>query len=139
MQPLIKWTGSKRTTLSSLLPLFPHNVENYYEPFVGGGSVLYSVNYQNRFANDICQEVIEIFEFVQQDPEKVKNSYRKNWNEFQKDLNHYYLIRESYNKTNNPLDLLFLTRTSYNGLIRYNSNEQFNVGPPFWKKRYKSR
>ena len=36
-------------------------------------------------------------------------------------------IRNEFNKTRNPAYFLFLTRTCYNGLIRYNKNNEFNV------------
>jgi DNA adenine methylase len=38
-QPIIKWTGSKRFLADEIIEYFPSNIETYYEPFVGGGSV----------------------------------------------------------------------------------------------------
>jgi DNA adenine methylase len=40
MKPFLKWVGGKTQILDSVLELFPNEVQNYYEPFVGGGSVL---------------------------------------------------------------------------------------------------
>ncbi len=42
MNPVIKWSGSKRSQASRLIGLFP-KFDTYYEPFLGGGSVLYHV------------------------------------------------------------------------------------------------
>ena len=38
-QPVIKWTGSKRTQADAIINLMPKEIDTYYEPFVGGGSV----------------------------------------------------------------------------------------------------
>ena len=38
----------------------------------------------------------------------------------------YYSIRDDFNKNHSPQDLLFLSRTCVNGLIRFNANGDFN-------------
>ena len=38
-QPVIKWTGSKRSQAGQIISLMPKEIDTYYEPFVGGGSV----------------------------------------------------------------------------------------------------
>lgn len=42
-KPLLKWVGGKYTILNELHQYFPSEIDTYYEPFVGGGSVLLSV------------------------------------------------------------------------------------------------
>jgi len=39
-KPILKWVGGKTQMLDALMSRFPSNIQNYYEPFVGGGSVL---------------------------------------------------------------------------------------------------
>lgn len=36
-QPVIKWSGSKRSQANEIIKYFPKNINTYYEPFVGGG------------------------------------------------------------------------------------------------------
>lgn len=45
----------------------------------------------------------------------------------EKDDAHYYLVRERFNKDHDPLDFLFLNRSCFNGMIRFNKNNEFNV------------
>ena len=39
-QPVIKWSGSKRSQADEIIKYFPTNIYTYYEPFVGGASIL---------------------------------------------------------------------------------------------------
>ena len=41
--PLIKWTGSKRAIAEKIISYFPSTIETYHEPFIGGGSVFFSI------------------------------------------------------------------------------------------------
>ena len=36
MQPVIKWTGSKRSQAGKIISFMPNKIDTYYEPFVGG-------------------------------------------------------------------------------------------------------
>ena len=39
--PIVKWVGGKRQLLDEIIPLFPNEFNCYYEPFFGGGAVLF--------------------------------------------------------------------------------------------------
>lgn len=43
VKPLIKWVGGKTQIIDTLISQFPTRIHNYWEPFVGGGSVLLAV------------------------------------------------------------------------------------------------
>jgi DNA adenine methylase len=43
IKPILKWVGGKTQILDKLIGDFPVNIENYYEPFLGGGSVLFTL------------------------------------------------------------------------------------------------
>lgn len=40
---------------------------------------------------------------------------------------YYYKVRERFNETHEPLDFLFLNRSCFNGMIRFNKEYKFNV------------
>jgi len=127
-QPVIKWSGSKRTQSRELVKLFP-KFKTYYEPFLGGGSILYPLqnNLSSAVCGDICKPLIELWILIQKNPEKLVRSYRLNWDRLQNEgYMVYYEIRDRFNKTQNPEDLFFLSRTCVNGLIRFNRQGQFN-------------
>ncbi len=138
--PLIKWTGSKRSISNDIIKYFPKKIKIYYEPFVGGGSVFFNLlknklyNVDSYIISDINKSLIDFYNLVQQNPFKIIQSYYEHWKIFNKDMNYYYVQREIYNKTKDPLIFYFLTRTCYNGTIRYNSKNEFNTSVHIHRK-----
>ena len=53
-------------------------------------------------------------------PLMLYDSYKYHWENFQQDENYYYEVRSNFNKTKDPFDFFFLTRTCINGKIRFN-------------------
>ena len=130
-QPVIKWSGSKRRIVNEILEKAPHNFALYYEPFLGGGSLLYAIEAKRKYGSDINEPLINLWNLIKHNPEKVYKHYEKHWYMLNNDDNKdayqvYYSIRERFNKFKKPEDLFFLTRTCVNGLIRYNKEGAFN-------------
>ena len=85
-KPLLKWVGGKTQLLDSIVPLIPQSIENYYEPFVGGGSVLFAVltlvnegkiKINNTInAYDSNAKLIEFYTSVQQHPQELYDTIR---------------------------------------------------------------
>lgn len=136
-QPVIKWSGSKRSQSNELLSMFPNEFDTYYEPFVGGGSMLMALlrsdkSVKNYICSDINKDLIELWNYVKQYPKEVSEHYNALWNELNKDddktrkKKFFELIREKYNHEHNPLDFMFIMRTTTNGMPRYNLNGEFN-------------
>ena len=136
-QPAIKWSGSKRSQASNIVSFFPREIDTYYEPFCGGCSVLRAIfNTDIKVNNFICSDInitlISLWQMIKTNPKLVVAEYKKLWEqlnaiadiEVQKRF--YEKIREKFNKEKNPLDFMFLDRTCFNGLIRYNKNGEFN-------------
>lgn len=125
-QPVIKWAGSKRLQASKITALFPP-FETFYDPFVGGGSILSAKKDIKAIAGDICEPLIKLWQLIQKNPSYVIEKYAENWNLLQKKgYTYYYLVRDRFNKEGDATDLLFLSRTCVNGLIRFNLKGKFN-------------
>jgi DNA adenine methylase len=74
-KPFLKWVGGKTQIIEDVMGLFPKCIENYHEPFVGGGSVLFA--YLSRgtktsgkvYASDVNPTLIGVYKNIQKDPE----------------------------------------------------------------------
>lgn len=123
----LKWAGGKQRLLSQIYQYFPSNCHNYFEPFLGGGSVFFGSNYDNCYLNDINKELITTYKVVRDFPEKclkILSSYIDNHCE-----EFYYQIREQTPKIDYEIAarFIYLNRTCFNGLYRVNRRGQFNV------------
>lgn len=136
-QPVIKWSGSKRSQCEDILGYFPHNIETYYEPFCGGCSMLMGlinseIPVKRYVCSDINKDLIALWEKVKYSPDEIYESYVKLWEELNKDNDIYRKRkffeeqRDIYNKTHDPLVFFFIMRTTTNGMPRYNQKGEFN-------------
>lgn len=123
---LLKWTGSKRSQAASIVGLIPAH-ERYFEPFLGGGSVLYLAARPGSVAGDLYGPVIDFWRLAQGAPRSLTDDYYAQWKALQADLpGYFYVVRRRFNESPNPLDLNFLMRTCVNGIVRFNDKEEFN-------------
>ena len=136
-QPAIKWSGSKRSQSHNIVSFFPRKIETYYEPFCGGCSVLRAmldtdIDVGKYVCSDVNITLIGLWQLIKTNPGIVIDEYSKLWKEInskddvaiQKEF--YEKIRSRFNASRNPLDFMFLDRTCFNGLIRYNKDGEFN-------------
>lgn len=136
-QPIIKWSGSKRSQCEDILEYFPQTINTYYEPFCGGCSMLMGLMNSDIFVkryvcSDINKDLIALWEKVKYSPDEIYESYVKLWEELNKDNDIYRKRkffeeqRDIYNKTHDPLVFFFIMRTTTNGMPRYNQKGEFN-------------
>lgn len=137
---LIKWTGSKRKQ-APLIAREAKAYNRYFEPFLGGGALLFLFAHEGAVASDIYEPLISLWKLIQSKPEEVISDYTEKWNALNVEykelqLNHvknadglpkvFYDCRSRFNKTHNPLDLNFIMRTCVNGIVRFNGEGEFN-------------
>lgn len=132
LQPVLKWAGGKRQLLSQMKKFFPLNIDNYYEPFLGGGAVLFHLQPKNAVVNDFNEDLINCYICIKDNLEELIINLKVY--ETKNDPNSYYEIRaidrtDEYKKwtpVQKAARLIYLNRTCYNGLFRMNSSGQFN-------------
>lgn len=125
--PCIKWSGSKRNLAYKIAEFAPQSYGEYYEPFVGGGSVMYAMNLKHGICADKCEPLIEIWKLIQTNPTRLADYYEEKWNQLQQEGQEvYYQTRSDFNLYHRPEDFLFITRTCTNGVIRFNQDGEFN-------------
>lgn len=136
-EPVIKWSGSKRSQAENIINHFPKEIDTYYEPFCGGASVLRrllesDVKVNRYICSDLNDGLIALWNEIKNNPDKVYKHYIKLWNELNMDddkerkKKYFTMVRERFNKEKNPLDFMFIMRTTTNGMPRYNRNGEFN-------------
>jgi DNA adenine methylase len=137
---LIKWTGSKRSQVSYISSIMP-KYRRYFEPFLGGGALLYIAATPASVASDIYRPLIKLWDLIQRSPAKVIENYRAQFNALTSELDeldleklptdkklpaYFYKVRDRFNLTSDPLDLNFIMRTCVNGIVRFNDKGAFN-------------
>lgn len=136
-QPVIKWSGSKRSQCDEIIKRFPKEIDIYYEPFCGGASMLRclldsDIKVKQYTCSDVNSGLIDLWNKIKTNPIDVADNYEIMWNELNIDddkgrkKQYFYKVRDRYNKAHNPYDFMFIMRTTTNGMPRYNKNGEFN-------------
>ena len=133
-KPFVKWVGGKRQLMQELENNFPKQFGTYYEPFLGGGAVMFNLLSKepklscnvSDFNSDLILAYVTIRDKLEKLIESLENhskNYHKNSTEY------YYEIRkqEPKQQIEKVSRLIFLNRTCFNGLYRVNKKGQFNV------------
>jgi DNA adenine methylase len=130
--PPIKIQGIK----TKLVPLIKKIVlvkkdTRWVEPFMGSGVVGFNICPKTALFCDTNPYIIDFYDQINNG--KITSLLVRQYLEHEgqilkdKDAAYYYEVRERFNKEHNPLDFLFLNRSCFNGMIRFNRNYEFNV------------
>lgn len=133
LTPFIKWVGGKRQLLPNLVSFLPKSYKKYYEPFLGGGALLFRLAPKKAVINDSNEELVNAYIQVRDNLEELVQSLKKHQD---KDSKEYYLKVRSYDRDGSILKMsnverasrfIYLNKAGYNGLWRVNSKGQHNV------------
>jgi DNA adenine methylase len=130
--PVIKWVGGKRQLLEAIQKHVPDKFNTYYEPFVGGGAVLFALQPEKAIVNDINSELINLYQVIKDNVAALISDLEKHQN----NADYFYAIREldrdkqkyhSLTAVEKASRLIYLNKTCYNGLFRVNRAGEFNT------------
>jgi DNA adenine methylase len=133
-KPFVKWAGGKRQLIPILNQNLPESFGTYYEPFLGGGALLFHIltdkNGQKCNISDLNSDLVLAYTTIRDRIDALITSLKNHEKNYQKDSeSYYYSIRESNPRSEieKTSRLIFLNRTCFNGLYRVNSKGKFNV------------
>ena len=133
-KPFVKWAGGKRQLIPILNQNLPESFGTYYEPFLGGGALLFHIladkNGQKCSISDLNSDLVLAYTTIRDRIDSLIASLKNHEKNYQKNSeSYYYSIRESNPRSEieKTSRLIFLNRTCFNGLYRVNSKGKFNV------------
>ena len=151
MNPVLKYRGGKSREIPRFLQYIPDGFNRYIEPFFGGGALYFYLEPDNAIINDANSRLMTFYQQLRDDYstmriqlDTLQRLYETNQAEFKKskvlapdervpnaneDL--YYHMRELFNHPDGSflegVIYFFINKTAYSGMIRYNSNGEYNV------------
>ncbi len=139
--PPIKIQGIK----TKIVPLIKKNVvmkkdSVWIEPFMGSGVVGFNIEPHHAIFADTNPHTIEFYNQIKKKNithHSVRTYLEHEGKQLEEgDSAYYNYVRERFNKTHEPLDFLFLNRSCFNGMIRFNKDNKFNVPYGHKPKRF---
>lgn len=134
MKPFTKWVGGKTQLLPKLESFIPQKYNKYYEPFIGGGALLFRLQPKKAIINDMNKELINIYQVIKDQPIQLLALLQQHQERNSKE---YFLKIRSLDRKDEfayenggverAARILYLLKTDFNGLYRVNSKGQFNV------------
>ena len=70
-KPFVKWAGGKRQIIDKLIKYVPYDFNTYYEPFVGGGALLFELSPKNAVINDYNKELMNVYDVLCDDSKSL--------------------------------------------------------------------
>lgn len=134
--PFVKWAGGKRQLLVQIRERMPEKYNKYYEPFVGGGAVVFELLPEKAVINDINRSLVNAYKQICDSPKAFIDAVNQLDSEMWEDgKEYYYSLREHYNdklmREEFDVELaalfVFINKHCFNGLYRVNGKGLFNV------------
>lgn len=135
--PPIKCQGIKTKLISFIAKNISWKGDGkWIEPFLGSGVVAFNLQPERAVLSDTNKHIINFYQEIQSNQINkavLRDALSEMGNKlFLKGEDYYYEVRESFNSNHDSISFLFLNRSCFNGLMRFNSKGKFNV--PFCRK-----
>jgi DNA adenine methylase len=134
--PVVKWAGGKQGIAPELVRHFPTRFDRYYDPFVGGGSVFFTLHPPKAVIGDLNDWLLDTYEAVRTDVSRVTRLL----DGLKNTKDEYLRIRKippaQLDLFHRAAHLIYLNKTCFRGLFRVNRHGQFNVPYGQYDRRY---
>lgn len=129
-----QYQGSKRALAALILQYLPQETTRLVEPFCGSAALSIATAARGRakefWLNDFNAPLAGLLSLIVNSPRELGKFYTELWRADHTDaLEHYYQVRESFNRTQDARLLLYLLARCVKGAVRYNSDGLFNQSP----------
>lgn len=151
------YVGDKYKLMKQLVNLLPNEVDTFYEPFTGGGTVFLNIKANKYVLNDIDKHLVNIHKYLisnADEPDKFYNATQKIITKYKLSRSYKedivpYALKKQYKKTyyahfnrngydklkttvnnyikNDPLKLYLLLIYGFNRMLRFNGGGKFNL------------
>ena len=95
----LRWVGSKRRLVASLLDLVPARFDRYFEPFAGSAALFFAMAPANPVLGDINPELMNAYRVLADQTEELVSLVHG----FDRDGQSYYLLRAVHALSLDPL------------------------------------
>jgi DNA adenine methylase len=134
--PILKWAGGKQILARTLGQYFPRRFGRYYEPFVGGGSVLFTVCPEQAVIGDLNGWLLATYQAVRTDYKRVAGILNGMVNTKKEFLRIRGIDPSTLDLPTRAAHLIYLNKTCFRGLFRVNRQGRFNVPYGQYARRY---
>ncbi|MCI9653615.1 MAG: DNA adenine methylase [Acholeplasmatales bacterium] len=139
VMPVVKWVGGKRQLFDEIKSCIPKTYKIYYEPFFGGGAVLFALQPKKAVINDLNDSLIKTYKVIKENTDELiaSLSLHENTSDYFYEIRNEDLYPETFNLKSDvevASRLIYLNKTCFNGLFRVNSAGHFNTPFGNYKK-----
>lgn len=123
----IQYQGSKRNLAAVILRYVPKDVDCLIEPFAGSAAISIAAAARQMaktyLVNDLNKPLAELLRLIVEFPVETALFYEQVWSAQHDDsIEHFYQVREDFNRTQDPRLFLYLLARCVKGSVRYNLN-----------------
>ena len=134
--PILKWAGGKQGIATRLVESFPKDFDRYFEPFVGGGSVLLTLRPRKAIVGDANDWLIDTYEAIRENHAEVARILDGMENTKEEFLRVRSVHPGTLSLSRRAAHLIYLNKTCFRGLFRVNRQGRFNVPYGQYDRRY---
>lgn len=139
LKPFLRWAGGKAWLTKYIDDFIPKAFNDYYEPFLGGGSVFFYLKSKGKirnkaFLSDSNSDLINTYKIIKKQPNELFKLLRTHSDNEEE----YYKMRSDdfTDPVERAAQFLYLNKTSFNGIYRVNLKGKYNV--PYGRKNLSS-